>query len=84
MPIYCVNFGNAAQQARLLTQTVFSLNRDNRAGFLPPALDELLIGLHVGLKSDFRHSDLFIRSTPSYIAGLDYLRKADEIGFRAF
>lgn len=68
--IYCANLGDTPRQARLRAQTVFSLNQDNRAGFLARALDELLIGLHVGLKSVFRRSDLFVISTPPYISGL--------------
>ena len=68
--IYCANLGDTPQQARLRAQTVFSLNKDNRSSFLARALDEFLIGLHVGLKSVFRRSDLFVISTPPYISGL--------------
>ena len=68
--IYCANLGDTSRQARLRAQTVFSLNQDNRAGFLARALDELLIGMHVGFKSVFRRSDLFVISTPPYISGL--------------
>lgn len=68
--IYCANLGDIPEQERLQAQTVLSLSQDNRAGFLARFLDELLIGLHVGLKSVFRRSDLFVISTPPYISGL--------------
>ena len=68
--IYCANLGDIPQQAFIRAQTVFSLNLDKRAGFFARALDELLIGLHVGLWSVFRRSDLFVISTPPYISGL--------------
>ena len=68
--IYCAKLGDTPRQACLRAQTVFSLNQDNRAGFLARAWDELLIGMHVGFKSVFRRSDLFVISTPPYISGL--------------
>ena len=68
--VYCANLGNVPLQERLRTQCVFSLNKGNRSSFLARAVDEVLIGLHVGFKSVFRRSDLFVISTPPYISGL--------------
>ena len=68
--IYCANLGSTPKHNHMRAQTVFSLNKDNRAGFLFRTLDELFIGLNVGLKSVFRRSDLFVISTPPYISGL--------------
>ena len=68
--VYCANLGNAPLQERLRTQSVFSLNKGNRSSFLARLVDEVLIGLHVGLKSIFRRSDLFVISTPPYVSGI--------------
>lgn len=68
--VYCANLGNAPLQERLRAQSVFSLNTGNRSSFLARLVDEVLIGLHVGLKSIFRRSDIFIISTPPYVSGL--------------
>lgn len=67
---YCVNLGDTLGQSRLRAQTVLSLKKDNRAGFLARAFDELLIGLHVGWSSIYRRSDIFVVSTPPYLSGL--------------
>jgi glycosyltransferase involved in cell wall biosynthesis len=68
--VYCVNYRGRPPKGGASVTGVRSLKTDNKAGFLYRAIDEILIGFSVGVRSQVRRSDLFVISTPPYISGL--------------
>ena len=68
--VYCANVGKFPPRRNMRIDRVFSLNKGNRSSFFARILDEILVGIHVGIKSALRRSDLFVISTPPYISGL--------------